>query len=38
MQQAVEEGEYAKVTPELETLLGRKPQTVAAYLQFVYGK
>lgn len=37
LQQAVAEGEHENVTTELETLLGHKPQTVAAYLQSVYG-
>lgn len=35
---AAAEGEFEQVTTELETLLGRKPVTVAAYLQSVYGK
>jgi NAD(P)H dehydrogenase (quinone) len=35
---AAAEGEFDHVTAELETLLGRKPVTVAAYVQSVYGK
>ncbi len=35
---AADEGEFENVTHELETILGRKPITVAAYLQGVYGK
>lgn len=35
---ANKEGEFANVTTELETILGRKPVTVAEYLSRVYGK
>jgi NAD(P)H dehydrogenase (quinone) len=34
---AAEEGEFENVTNEMEAVLGRKPVTVAAYLQQVYG-
>ncbi|MGZ3872910.1 MAG: SDR family oxidoreductase [Mucilaginibacter sp.] len=36
--QAAKEGEFDNVTTNLETLLGRKPVTVYAYLQSVYQK
>jgi NAD(P)H dehydrogenase (quinone) len=36
--QANAQGEFENVTNELETILGRKPVTVAEYLQSVYGK
>jgi NAD(P)H dehydrogenase (quinone) len=36
MQQAVAQGEYAKVTADLETILGRKPQRVYQYLQSMF--
>jgi NAD(P)H dehydrogenase (quinone) len=36
MQKAVEQGEYERVTDDLEKILGRKPLTVAEYLQSVY--
>ncbi|WP_462267971.1 SDR family oxidoreductase [Mucilaginibacter sp.] len=35
---AIEEGEFSNVNPALEEILGRKPVTVKAYLQGVYGK
>jgi NAD(P)H dehydrogenase (quinone) len=35
---AAKQGEFENVTANLETILGRKPVTVAAYLQTVYGK
>ncbi len=38
MQHAVAHGEFAKVTNTLETILGRKPESVFSYLQSVYGK
>jgi NAD(P)H dehydrogenase (quinone) len=38
MQQAVAQDEYGRVSPLLENLLGRKPQTVDAYLRSVYSK
>lgn len=36
--QAAKEGEFDNVTTNLETILGRKPVTVYAYLQSVYQK
>lgn len=36
--QAIAQGEFENVNNELELILGRKPITVAAYLQSVYGK
>ncbi len=36
--QAAKQGEFENVTNNLETLLGRKPASVKAYLQLVYGK
>lgn len=36
--QAIAQAEFDQVNNELETILGRKPVTVAAYLQSVYGK
>jgi NAD(P)H dehydrogenase (quinone) len=35
---AAQEGEFENITHNLETILGRKPITVADYLQGVYGK
>lgn len=35
---AAEEGEFANISNEMETVLGRKPVTVEAYLQSVYGR
>jgi NAD(P)H dehydrogenase (quinone) len=38
MQQAVAEGEYSEVTPDLENILGRKPTSVYDYLKSIFGK
>jgi len=38
MQQAVAHGEFTKVTDDLESILGRKPETVMNFLKSVYGK
>jgi len=35
--QAAEAGEFANISNEMEAILGRKPVTVAAYLQGIYG-
>jgi len=36
--QAISQGEFEKANGELESLLGRKPETVEEYLRGVYGK
>ncbi|RDC55854.1 SDR family NAD(P)-dependent oxidoreductase [Pedobacter chinensis] len=38
MQQAVAHGEFTKVTDDLESILGRKPETVMNFLITVYSK
>jgi NAD(P)H dehydrogenase (quinone) len=38
MQQAVAHGEFSKVTDDLESILGRKPETVFNFLKNVYSK
>lgn len=38
MQQAIAHGEFAKATDDLETILGRKPETVFNYLKTIYSK
>lgn len=36
--QAIAQGEFGNVASDLEDILGRKPESVKAFLQKVYGK